>query len=520
MDVPFDEHAEDLFQSFCSTPGVGARAQTVRRDKTGWDFLVEFTDTPHIGPAEAAPAPLRAFVQVKSSEKANQTVRVKLSNAQRMASDPTPWFIVHMVQNPDGQTAVFGIHIWADVLVKMLKAIRKTDQAGKPLHRHKISIQCSELPMDGPEAVRWMRRTIEEQGRGYSATKRQVLETAGYENGFGAGRFTLELDDEDQFVDMLIGVPGATVKVKNFTFVENRFGIAASKPQVDLADGVLMAEPRPAVACDVRLKSLDGLYQTVLPAKGYGATLPGKKPANSTVRISTDFADFKIKSDCTVKFTTNTISESERKTLAIWQKIIKAYHCLAHGKVDIQFWVESRRLSHGVLTCEYKIDPYLAELNVYIDTLCLISHNSSEEIKISQKELFKYKQYLTWINSVIRSSIFTAEIEIPSEIDIFGVCLLYYFAVPVGDHNYCALIRRNFLDSSSTHRGCSIKFGRAEILESYAVNGSLDDARSMIASDHERVFAINETKQLSFGDLVKTSGKETYTVDLNYGDKD
>ena len=67
-------------QRTCSTPGVGARTQSVRCYKTGWDYLAEFANNPYDGPAEAAPAPLCAFVQVKSSD---QTI---LSMSQLVAA--------------------------------------------------------------------------------------------------------------------------------------------------------------------------------------------------------------------------------------------------------------------------------------------------------------------------------------------------------------------------------------------------------------------------------------------------
>lgn len=517
MDVPFDEYAEDLFLTFCSAPGVGARAQFVRRDKTGWDYLVEFADSPHDGPAEAAPAPLRAFVQVKSSVKESRKVRVKLSNAQRMASDQNPWFIVYIVAKPRGQIEVYCIHIWANVLSDMLKAIRKADQADKPLHRQTITFECQTAPMVGPEAVQWIRQTIEEQGLDYGTKKQQMVKTFGYEHGYGTGRFTVEIDYEDQFLDMLLGVPGAKVKIKDFAFVESRFGIVASKPNFELTDGVMSVEPQPVVDCEVRLKSFDGLVEVTLPAKGYSAALPEQNPGNLTIRIATDFADFKIKADGTVTFGINAIPPSELKTLAMWQKIFAAYHCLAKDKFDIQFWAGRRRLSHGEFTCKYELSPQLDALETAVEGLCSIARGSSDSISISLGDLNLYRSPAMWIHQIMSAPSFRSEFCFDGEIDLNGRALLYYFAVPVGNYHYCALVKRLFLNMQNDGKKYSMIFGKAEVLESYAVSGALDDARSMIFRDHEQMFSISGSKQLSIGDLVAAVNTKEYAVRISDG---
>ena len=85
---------EATLEAWCAQ--VGIVSNLVKRDKTGWDNLLEFPLQEPSGMVslDQLPAPVQARVQVKSSDANESRITIKLSNWVRLVKDPTPAFIL------------------------------------------------------------------------------------------------------------------------------------------------------------------------------------------------------------------------------------------------------------------------------------------------------------------------------------------------------------------------------------------------------------------------------------------
>jgi hypothetical protein len=84
---------EKRFSTLCSDAGVTCNEP--REDDHGWDHIVEMPLEPTPGKTADMERPLPAiFVQTKSHEADGLTVRMKLSNALKLARSPNPCFAV------------------------------------------------------------------------------------------------------------------------------------------------------------------------------------------------------------------------------------------------------------------------------------------------------------------------------------------------------------------------------------------------------------------------------------------
>ena len=178
---------EGLFPTLC------ARAKLIcnssNRDRTGWDFVVEFP-MPDVDENLTLDgrAPTACSVQLKATA-ATGPVSLRLSSAERLAKDPRPALIVVMRLTPTGEpVAGYLIHLLDAPLAKVLKRLRVA-QASRTfdVNNAKISFdyrRCGErFELTGEGLRRALERACGTDRAAYVVEKQRQLDELGYENG-------------------------------------------------------------------------------------------------------------------------------------------------------------------------------------------------------------------------------------------------------------------------------------------------------------------------------------------------
>ncbi len=124
---------EKSFARWCAE--VDLCASRPDRDRTGWDYLVEF---PAGRPTEAvpldlAPPELTCKVQVKATRKVAAFPGISLANWKRLVQAPIPAFVILI--KFDAQTTVeevFLLHVDERVVREVLKRLRELEAGERP----------------------------------------------------------------------------------------------------------------------------------------------------------------------------------------------------------------------------------------------------------------------------------------------------------------------------------------------------------------------------------------------------
>src|SRR5205809_6637408 len=90
---PQGAKGESRFQEICEDAGLICNKST--RDRSGWDFIVEFQfgDAEDPSPLDSRTPPLSCHVQVKTLRAENDRFRMRLSSAERLAKEIKPAFV-------------------------------------------------------------------------------------------------------------------------------------------------------------------------------------------------------------------------------------------------------------------------------------------------------------------------------------------------------------------------------------------------------------------------------------------
>jgi hypothetical protein len=88
----------------------------------------------------------------------------------------------------------------------------------------------------------WMHNTIAAISPEYGDTKKKIYETVGYAEGYGTGKISFVIDNEDQLFDEFLGL-GSGLPISKFTYTPARFGISDSRPHIDVREGKVEITP-------------------------------------------------------------------------------------------------------------------------------------------------------------------------------------------------------------------------------------------------------------------------------------
>lgn len=244
-------------------------ANKAKRDKMGWDFIVEEppgASTPSL-PLDQRPNGLACRVQVKAHwRQDDDRFEMTLSAAERLVKDAGPSFVVVLtaeVGDGDDDLKLVDahlIHMLDDNLERVLKRLREShaDVKAKPLTKQKISYSpkiAGEQFLPKGSALRdALVKCCGLDPQTYIERKRMQLKTLGYTSGQYQLKTEIAANDIDQLVEMLLGLRPAPIEKLETNDV--RFGVPILIDQFDAAEGAsaeIEVHP-PSLACTIRVR--------------------------------------------------------------------------------------------------------------------------------------------------------------------------------------------------------------------------------------------------------------------------
>ena len=208
-----------------------------KRDVYGFDNLVQLNFDHNAVAHDLVPAPTRAYVQAKATQKKSGSIGVRLTNWQHMIADPEPWFVfVCEVSATREVTDVYLVHINEHWMEKALRRLRKYSARGKPLGDREMVVtygQSDRLQRIHGEVLRQrIRDAIGDDAEAYRERKKRFYATCGY--SADAHRVTVRFPKKpmnEHYLDwtnVSLGLM-SDLNVEHIKVMDQRFGEAIVK---------------------------------------------------------------------------------------------------------------------------------------------------------------------------------------------------------------------------------------------------------------------------------------------------
>lgn len=351
MIVDLGDWAENRFALYCSQAGVVANHSI--KDRTGWDYLLEFSQVnPPTAPPDHHKPEMTARVQVKSRERGKLSASLKLDNAHRFAASPDPCFVVLAAATDGGEPVRFyAKHFWKPEIERTLKRLRQSEGKSKPVHKQSFSVGFCEEDDHTDDLIGWMRRIASQDRTAYSAEKQKLNRILGYEDGSPVGTVTFALDDLEAFVDHSIGLT-PKINLTNIRMVDKRFGIEAKKPIFEGKPDHAVMQSNPK-ACAIEVVDVDDrshMFEGEFRAPG----LPGLPKDMFKARVIAGPVKMVLNGDGVATVNIG-FHSSDAHELSYLTKCVDLYASAAKGPVEVVLHINGERLD-GVTTDALKTE--------------------------------------------------------------------------------------------------------------------------------------------------------------------
>ncbi len=291
---------EQRFPELCGDDGLVCNK--VGRDRTGWDFIVEFPFSSPMAPnfLDRRTQPPECRAQVKTVWSRSGNVKLRLSSAERLAKHPQLACIFVMVVCEDNleYECIYCIQVIDDVLSHILKSLRQC-QAKDTTKVNKTTISFSyralgkRIPASGEAIKEFIESAWGKNGNVYSQKKVDQISNLGFTGHRYSGRFTLIAENEREVADVMLGLKKG--KAKEFEVSETRWGITL--PHLNNTEAEVLITPHPQPA-QIILRSAS-LGETV--NLKVNVVVPAAPPVTDKSyvksRMFNDFLEFTIERD-------------------------------------------------------------------------------------------------------------------------------------------------------------------------------------------------------------------------------
>jgi hypothetical protein len=213
------DKGEQRFAELCVDAGLICNKSG--RDRSGWDFIVEFPySTPTIPDSlDRRPQPPECRAQIKTVWSRSRNVKLRLSSAERLAKHPQLACIFVMVVREDDLEfdCVYCIHVIDDILSHILKSLRQC-QAKDATKVNKSSISFNyitsgnRIPASGAALKEFIETVWGKDGNAYSRKKNDQISSLGFVGRPYSGRFTLAVENERETADVMLGLKKGRVR--------------------------------------------------------------------------------------------------------------------------------------------------------------------------------------------------------------------------------------------------------------------------------------------------------------------
>ena len=476
-----------------------AAATPPDEDVNGWDYLVELPSRRFTGLAEDTPPIEIVFAQVKSTKGGRHSAQIKLSNVVKACRSHDPWFIVLVAADRNGRsTKFFGRHIWGRLLNEGLAAVRKAGLEDVALNRRRLTVKFApEDAIDG-DIVHWMRNHKDAAGDDYREAKRKVLETAGYEEGYGTGKLTVEALSSEHITDAFLGL-GDGIEVKHFVFTPERFGIASNEPEIDAHSGKLFIEPKPSGVCEIRIRGNSADPSITLPGTVYSFSPPGVPKEEARLRFSATPLDIVWSINEPSRISLSLKLDQEYSADQLWA-YVQVSRWSRDGDADFQISSDGKHLisAHGRLD-EVGNAAETEKLALIIDAIRrgIDGYGSMSitlrDIQAEVLELGYFAQFLA--KGSLQLRYLPQDEDVPPGVSVF----LYKTQARLGSWRMGCMVRRNVREDTIQDNWRTITSGPPIILESMLWEGQSSNHEHQLEKSFDQILEKEESRSNALG---------------------
>jgi hypothetical protein len=254
------EMGQAYFSQICARTGLVCN-QAKDRDRTGWDFIVEFK-FPNIKEAPALESrgrPISCHIQVKTMHDTRTRFQMPLSSAEYLAKEQKPSFVyVLRVNNKFEFVEAFLIHILDDPLSVILKRLRQ-ERAAKTtaINKKRISLSIQSgirLDTTGDSLRGALEKFCGHDAHAYVVRKNDQLEKLGFEGKRLEIQCTLHAKNTDELVDVFLGLKSG-IRASNTRVYETRFGIKIPEHEDNpTGESKISISPSPVDRCPISFR--------------------------------------------------------------------------------------------------------------------------------------------------------------------------------------------------------------------------------------------------------------------------
>ena len=473
---------EKIFSKLCTDADVTCNPSL--EDDQGWDWLLEYPVVNGLNkPIDLQPAAKTAFVQIKATRGSTRSCRIKLSNALRMAKSPSPQFIVLVALDPKGGARrVYVAHVWDKLIAQFLKAGRVADSRGETAtHRRMLTVSFAEDDARA-DPIGWIAEQIDAAGKDYAGAKTAIIDSAGFEKGYGKAVVTFDAEDLDAFVDLQLGLKDG-LRFSNFTYISERFGIPAASMEIDGEGGTIHITPNPRRGT-MRLSTAAG-DELVLPAEIVSARLPGDAERYRT-RITAGCLDLilgdgKTRADATLDHqTAHTLDEIGHFTTLIgWHD---------KGEVDVRLNLDGEHLVLPSLSLGTERLRGWADIGHGVDVMRRIAKAGlRDDVRLSVEDIHEATMPLGVLSALASDRVLKIEFTPQPGAPAAFTGLLGYAAADVAGWAFLALAYRPVVEDLRKDAWCHLTFGPARVIDARAERGEAADHLDHFRGRHEAV---------------------------------
>lgn len=293
------EKGESRFRELCADAQLVCNPSS--RDRTGWDFIVEFDFDP---PNEEATLDKRkrqysCHVQVKTTWASNDRIEMRLSSAEFLAKEPKPTFIYVLKISDDLHFIdAYLIPVLGDNLAKILKRLRKEHAQGTTAINHmKIVFRPSTEGIRIEPTGAALREAIVAQCgpnlQAYMIKKEGQLNQLGFEARRYEATMTFKVGSHEEFVHAFLGLK--KIEIKDFKAFEKRFGIKL--PLEESKSGEVHIQPHPADECAILIRGKELTDTVAFQGQVFFPSIPNLAKEHLKVLIKSKFFDLLIDSN-------------------------------------------------------------------------------------------------------------------------------------------------------------------------------------------------------------------------------
>lgn len=372
---------ETDFVKWCTQAGLTTNSSK-EEDVNGWDYIVEFPfDRKDNTPTDKLKPPIECKVQVKSTQRNDKRLGIKLSVLQRLANYIYPAFILFIKYDKHpapNALNVYIVHIDDKVIKRVLKRLRENDLLTNPkgLNQIQLSISYNDSHkldnISGSNIKHCISSYVGNCISEYQNNKKKLLNNLGYENGGISLTFNTNILNKQKFIDMSLGLT-KSINVENFIVKDERFNLRNDKYIIaESNSGKLSIKPENSQYCTLKFKT--GKYS---PSISFNAELI-PLPINPVLPDSEKVLSFKTplfsialdgfkpgKNTAKIYFTLgSTCSLSE---------IISTLKLFSNSNSAVNLILEIDGLKNGKVTSNinFKItNPFEAEFGYAIENIC------------------------------------------------------------------------------------------------------------------------------------------------------